>query len=76
MADINHVISLGIGSPAGIPEFLTFGLQIGAAVVVAGVPSCRTYSIAEDVRVLSILADARTFEIPEAVRTLSVECDT
>ena len=32
MADINQVISLGIGSPAGIPEFLTFGLQIGAAL--------------------------------------------
>ena len=35
MADINQVISLGIGSPAGIPEFLTFGLQIGAVVVAA-----------------------------------------
>ncbi len=32
MADINHVISLGIGSPAAIPEFLTFGLQIAADV--------------------------------------------
>jgi hypothetical protein len=31
MADINQVITLGIGTPAGIPEFLTFGLQIGAA---------------------------------------------
>jgi hypothetical protein len=30
MADINHVISLGIGSPAGIPEFLTLGLQISS----------------------------------------------
>lgn len=29
MADINHLISLGIGSPSGIPEFITFGLQIG-----------------------------------------------
>jgi hypothetical protein len=32
MADINQVISLGIGAPSGIPEFLTLGLQIGAAV--------------------------------------------
>lgn len=32
MADINHVISLGIGTPAAIPEFLTFGLQIGEAI--------------------------------------------
>ena len=37
MADINAVISLGIGSPAGIQEFLTFGLQQGAAVTVPNV---------------------------------------
>ena len=32
MADINQVISLGIGSPSGITEFITFGLQIGEAL--------------------------------------------
>lgn len=32
MADINQVISLGIGSPAAIKQFLTFGLGIGAGV--------------------------------------------
>lgn len=32
MADINQVITLGIGTPAGIKEFLTFGLQIGTGV--------------------------------------------
>ena len=32
MADINQVITLGIGTPGGIKEFLTFGLQIGAGV--------------------------------------------
>jgi len=31
MADINHIITLGIGTPGAIPEFLTFGLQIGEA---------------------------------------------
>lgn len=36
MADINYIISLGIGSPAAIPEFLTLGLQVGAA---AALPS-------------------------------------
>lgn len=37
MADINQIITLGIGTPAGIPEFLTFGLQIGdTAGVVSG----------------------------------------
>jgi hypothetical protein len=28
MADINQVITLGVGTPSGILEFLTFGLQI------------------------------------------------
>lgn len=36
MADINQVITFGIGTPSGIPEFLTFGLQIGEAVEVFG----------------------------------------
>ena len=31
MANINQVITLGIGDPSGIKEFLTFGLQIGEA---------------------------------------------
>jgi len=31
MAVINQVITLGIGTPAGIKEFLTFGLQLGIA---------------------------------------------
>jgi len=32
MADINQTITLGLGTPGGIKEFLTFGLQIGAGV--------------------------------------------
>lgn len=27
MSNINHVISLGIGSPAAIPQFILFGLS-------------------------------------------------
>ena len=34
MADINQVITLGIGTPSGILEFITFGLQIGSEVIV------------------------------------------
>jgi len=33
MADINQVITLGIGTPSGIKEFLTFGLQLGTTPV-------------------------------------------
>tara|TARA_Y100000310_G_C20681155_1_gene816016 strand:- start:670 stop:936 length:267 start_codon:yes stop_codon:yes gene_type:complete len=32
MADINQIITLGIGTPGGIPEFITLGLQIGSVV--------------------------------------------
>ena len=74
MADINHVISLGIGSPAGIPEFLTFGLQIGEAVIVIGTPECRTFLIAGEYRTLEISEEMRTLEINEETRTLEVEC--
>ena len=35
MADINQLTTLGIGTPAGIPEFLTFGLQIAAVTALA-----------------------------------------
>ena len=33
MADINQVITLGVGTPSGILEFLTFGLQIAQPLV-------------------------------------------
>lgn len=71
MADINHIISLGIGSPAGIPEFLTLGLQIGAA---PSTPTGRIFIPAYDSRTLTVKeqdriflpdADPRTFTIPE-----------
>lgn len=29
MANVSHIITLGIGTPSGIAEFLTLGLQIG-----------------------------------------------
>lgn len=32
MSDINHTITLGIGTPAGISEFLLFGLQLGVEI--------------------------------------------
>lgn len=37
MADINEIISLGIGSPASIKFFTTFGLSLGAATTVPNV---------------------------------------
>lgn len=50
MADINHLISLGLGSPAGIQEFLTFGLQIGEAAASTSEVIMRKYGILEPPR--------------------------
>ena len=33
MAEINQTITLGIGTPSGISEFLLFGLQLGVEIV-------------------------------------------
>lgn len=76
MADINHVISLGIGSPAAIPEFLTFGLQLGAVAVVPGAPECRRFEIFSESRRFEVMQEIRRFEIPAENRRLEVECDT
>ena len=54
MADINQVITLGIGTPSGITEFLTFGLQIGE-----GVPNPWT-AISDEASAFSIQADSST----------------
>lgn len=34
MADVNQVVTLGIGTPSDITHFLTFGLSIGDALEV------------------------------------------
>ena len=73
MADIHQTISLGIGSPSGVPEFLTFGLQIGAVVVTPGAPDERTFSIFAENRAFEIWRESRTFEIPEDSKTFEVE---
>jgi len=48
MADINQVITLGIGTPAGIPEFLTFGLQLGGTWAVQSDESTIWTEIADE----------------------------
>lgn len=50
MADINHIITLGIGTPGAIPEFLTFGLQIapvGEGTVLSGDVAIRITATAD-----------------------------
>lgn len=74
MADINQVISWGIGSPAGVPEFLTFGLQV-VAVPYAVAPSARTYIVPVEGRTYTVPVEDRTYIVPVEDRTYIVPED-
>ena len=65
MADINHIISLGIGSPAAIKEFLTVGLQIGSPPADAS----RTFTVPAETRTHTPTAVSRTFTPTAVSRT-------
>jgi len=73
MADINQVISLGIGTPSGILEFLTFGLQIGLVVLIV-TPDCRTYKVPSENRTCTLPSENRTYALPSENRTYDVKC--
>jgi hypothetical protein len=60
VADINHVISLGIGSPAAIQEFLTFGLQQGAATIVPDVVGETQAQATIDIEALGLTVSVST----------------
>lgn len=51
MADINQVITLGIGEPADIEHFILLGLN-GLSHTEA--PECRTYDVPEDDRTYEV----------------------
>jgi len=68
--DINQTISLGIGTPAGIPEFLTFGLQIGD--VVAGATPGRAFDVMKETRRFSAVEEVRRFGASKEIRRFSV----
>jgi hypothetical protein len=42
MADINQVITLGIGTPADIKHFILLGLNVGAETPITGAGEVRT----------------------------------
>lgn len=77
MADINQVITWGIGTPAGIPEFLTLGLQIGEEAVTylldVAIVDALTYGVSlSDALVSGVsIADALTYgvSIADTART-------
>lgn len=67
MADINHVISLGLGSPAAIPEIMTFGLQI-SIVIHADAHSDRLFWVAPETRCFGVPSDSRFPKVPQETR--------
>ena len=72
MADINHIITQGIGTPGAIPEFLTLGLQIGAPPPHTEAPADRTFTPALDARTFTPAAENRTYVPPAEDRTITI----
>lgn len=52
MADINQIISLGIGTPADIPHFILVGLSIEGSAPIDPTPDWIVRAAADDLRVL------------------------
>ena len=71
MADINQTITLGIGTPAGVPEFLTFGLQIGVVVAVT-TPASRIHTPGAESRIYTPGAESRIYTVPAESRIYTV----
>lgn len=41
-----QIITLGVGGePENLTPFITTGLEVGAAIVVADAPDCRTFNV-------------------------------
>lgn len=60
MADVNHVISLGLGTPADIPHFILVGLSPIAAI--DATPDA----------VIEVRADVGTIQVSEDVGIIEV----
>jgi hypothetical protein len=64
MADINQVISLGIGTPATIPYFIRVGLGQGAAAEVSVILVPIFLTLPERANVLDLPTRKRQVDLP------------
>jgi hypothetical protein len=72
VADVHHVISLGIGSPADIPHFILFGLsptgpvsvEIADGEIVYVAAGDRTIAVSASERTITVAADDRSIVVP------------
>jgi hypothetical protein len=71
MADISYLITLGIGSPAGIPEILSSGLQFTAVVILYPTPDDRLITVPTENRMIQ-LEENRLIEVPAESRIMVV----
>lgn len=71
MADINQVISLGIGSPASVKFFITFGLGMIYTVT----PGSRIYTPPAEGRTYTPPAESRVYTPPAESRTHTAEAE-
>lgn len=64
MADVHHVISLGIGSPADIPHFTLFGLSPTGPVAVLDASADIIVLCCPDDLVVRVPPDDESTEVP------------
>ncbi len=62
MSDINQVITLGIGTPASVPRFLTMGLAIGSPVTVTPLGAA-TWEVVYQSRAYGVPFSSRTWVV-------------
>jgi len=72
MADINQVITWGIGTPSGILEFITLGLQLGEPPAHTEAPADRTFTPGLESRTFTPAAESRTITVPAESRTVTI----
>lgn len=61
--DINQLITLGIGTPSGIKEFLTFGLQIGVAAALPTGLVTATFTVSQANATFTVTQSDATFTV-------------
>jgi hypothetical protein len=59
VADVHHVVSLGVGSPAAIPQFLLFGLSPTGEIDLT-LAACATLYVSAESPLLTMDAETPT----------------
>jgi hypothetical protein len=58
VADINHIITLGIGTPADIPHFVLVGLSINPNPIIIEASADVTVIVTEKAQTIIVTEDA------------------